>query len=51
LILVARATRLRRRRKISLGDAIIAAKALVQGVALATANVEDFAWIDEFEGV
>ena len=48
---VARATRLRRRRKISLGDALIAATALVQGVPLATANVEDFAWIGKLEGV
>jgi hypothetical protein len=48
---VARATLLRRRRKMSLGDAIIAATALAHGVPLATANIEDFAWIDELEVV
>ncbi len=46
---VVRATQLRRRRRMSLGDAIIAASALVHGQPLATANVDDFTWIDELE--
>jgi predicted nucleic acid-binding protein len=43
------AIKLRRMRKISLGDAIVAATALAHGVPLATANVDDFAWIDGLE--
>ena len=31
----------------SLGDAIIAATALIHGLTLATRNVRDFHWIDE----
>ena len=46
---VAHATQLRRRRRMSLGDAIIAASALAHGRQLATANVDDFAWIDELQ--
>jgi predicted nucleic acid-binding protein len=37
---------LRQQRKMSLGDALIAATALEHRLALATANVEDFRWID-----
>lgn len=37
-----RAVQLRQRRKIGLGDAIIAATALVHGIPLATRNTSDF---------
>lgn len=37
--------RLRRRRKIKIPDAIIAASALTQGLPLVTNNVSDFQWI------
>jgi predicted nucleic acid-binding protein len=40
------AIRLRRQRKMSLGDALIAATALEHRETLATANVADFQWID-----
>ncbi|MBF0628919.1 MAG: type II toxin-antitoxin system VapC family toxin [Magnetococcales bacterium] len=40
-----KAIRLRQQRRISLGDALIAATALEHHQILATANVEDFAWI------
>jgi predicted nucleic acid-binding protein len=36
---------LRQERKMSLGDALIAATALVHGLAVATANVKDYNWI------
>ena len=39
------AIRLRQLRKISLADALVAAKALVHGLTLVTRNTEDFAWI------
>lgn len=39
------AIRLRQLRKMDLGDAIIAATALVHNETLATANVSDFHWI------
>lgn len=38
---------LRQQRKMSLGDAIIAATALLSDLTLMTANVEDFQWIDD----
>jgi len=41
-----RAIRLRRQRKMSLGDALIAATAMEHGLTLATANTDDFRWID-----
>jgi predicted nucleic acid-binding protein len=41
-----RAVQLRQLRKLGLGDALIAATALVHGLALATRNTADFAWID-----
>lgn len=44
---VERATKLRQARNMTLGDAIIAATALEHGYELWTANVEDFAHIDE----
>jgi predicted nucleic acid-binding protein len=37
---------LRQQRKMSLGDALIAATCLESGLPLATANDKDFAWID-----
>ncbi|MFA6011593.1 MAG: type II toxin-antitoxin system VapC family toxin [Desulfobacteraceae bacterium] len=39
------ATLLRQERKISLGDALIAATALNEGISLATHNTSDFSWI------
>lgn len=41
------AIQLRQRQKISLGDALIAATCLERGLALATANLADFSWIEE----
>jgi predicted nucleic acid-binding protein len=46
---VRRATALRRERKMSLGDSIIAATALVHGMPLVTHNADDFRWIAELE--
>ncbi len=40
-----RATALRQQRKMGLGDALIAATALVYGLPLATHNTADFAWV------
>lgn len=43
------AIELRQRRKLTLGDALIAATCLEQGYSLATANVADFDWIEELK--
>jgi predicted nucleic acid-binding protein len=40
------AVSLRQQRRLSLGDALVAATALVHHLPLATHNVDDFAWID-----
>ena len=42
-----RAIALRQQRRMSLGDAIIAATALLHDLPLATRNLEDFHWISE----
>jgi len=42
-----RAVALRQMRRIALGDAIIAATALVNSLTLVTRNTEDFRWIGE----
>ena len=39
------AIRLRRQRRMSLGDSFVAATALVHGCKLATKNLKDFTWI------
>lgn len=41
-----KAVGLRQQRKMSLGDALIAATALEYGLPLATRNTDDFDWID-----
>ena len=40
---------LRKRRKMSLGDSIVAGTAIVHGRTLATRNTEDFRWIQEID--
>ncbi len=42
-----RAVELRQQRNMSLGDALIAATALVHDLTLVTRNVDDFDWIDD----
>jgi predicted nucleic acid-binding protein len=42
---VQQAVRLRQQRRMSLGDSIVAATALVHGRTLVTCNTEDFRWI------
>ena len=44
-----KAIELRQKRKITVGDALIAATALVHHVTLATHNTSDFDWVDELE--
>ncbi len=44
--IVERATELRQIRNITLGDALIAATALIYNLTLVTNNTADFAWID-----
>jgi len=47
--IIEQAIHLRQQRKISLGDALIAATALIHNLKLATANVKDFDWIENLE--
>lgn len=49
LILADNAIALRQRRKLSLGDSLIAATALEWRCPLATRNTDDFLWIDGLE--
>lgn len=44
--IILRAIDLRQKRKIALGDALIAATALTHGLTLVTRNTKDFKWID-----
>jgi predicted nucleic acid-binding protein len=46
---VGKAVVLRKRKKMSLGDAIIAATAILHGLSLITVNEVDFSWIEELE--
>ena len=46
---IGKAIRLRQQRKLSLGDSLVAATALVHELQLATRNVEDFSWIEDLE--
>lgn len=46
---VREAIRLRQKRSMSLGDALIAGTALSSALRLATHNTDDFDWIDELE--
>ena len=45
--IASQAVQLRQRRRMSLGDAIIAATAMVHNLALVTRNIRDFRWISE----
>ncbi len=47
--IVNEAVRLRQIRRMGLGDAIVAATALVNELSLVTRNVSDFAWIEGLE--
>jgi predicted nucleic acid-binding protein len=46
---IAAAIRLRQKRRMSLGDALIAGTALSHRLKLATHNTEDFTWIEELD--
>ena len=48
---IEQAIALRQRRRMSLGDALIAATALEHGLGLATRNTDDVAWIAELHVV
>jgi len=43
------ATSLRQKRKMSIGDAIIAATALQHNLVLVTRNIDDFSWIENIQ--
>lgn len=44
--IIQKATELRQQKKLSVGDAVIAATALIYNKTLVTRNVKDFGWID-----
>jgi predicted nucleic acid-binding protein len=44
---IEKASILRQQKKMSLGDALIAATALIHGLTLVTSNVKDFEWIED----
>ena len=44
---IQKASTLRQQKKMSLGDALIAATALIHGLTLVTSNVKDFEWIKD----
>lgn len=48
-LIIEQAINLRQQRKMSLGDALIAATALTHDLKLVTANVKDFNWIENLE--
>jgi len=45
--IIQKASALRQQKKMSLGDALIAATALIHGLTLVTSNVKDFEWIED----
>ena len=47
--IIDKAILLRQRRKMSLGDALIAATALIHNIKVVTANVKDFIWINDLD--
>jgi toxin FitB len=47
--IIDKAISLRQTQKISLGDALIAATALIHELTVVTANTKDFSWIDDLE--
>lgn len=47
--IITKAVELRQSKKMTLGDALIAATALVNNSTLVTNNTADFAWIDELK--
>jgi predicted nucleic acid-binding protein len=49
--IVNRTIQLRKQKKIKLGDAIIAATALVHNLQLVTRNIRDFKGIEDLEGI
>lgn len=48
-VVLDRAVALRQERRMTLGDAIVAATALVNDLTLLTRNVEDFRWISQLK--
>ncbi len=49
--IIDKAISLRQIQKISLGDSLIAATALIHELAIITANTKDFDWIDDLETI